>query len=279
MTLNDLKYELSALGFEREIAIDKALVISVRRAISTIYTERGVYDSFAIEHRPAIPTLISSSFTHLPTKTEIFNLKGRAVSFSVSGSGFFSIEENGVRTEHEFSSALYLWRFFISGEATITFFGDYSYEVINLSVFENIRSDSKEELFAYGEPFEYDMYSLRGDFHSFVSLPTDEYGREISGAVLRSGTMIIPWGYRGRINVVYKAAAPEISEDAPTKEIPIPKEIEHLVPLLSAAYYWIDDAPEKAEYYLGLYKDSLRAVKEFDSRIVGGGYRNVTRWA
>ena len=279
MTLNDFKNELSALGFEREIAIDKSLVLSVRRAISTIYTERGVYNSFAIEHYPVMPTLVCKSFTHIPKKTESFSLKGRAISFSVSGTGFFTIEEKGVLTEYEFSSPFYLWRIFISGEATVTFFGEYSFEVISLSVFENIRSENKEELFSYGEPFEYDMSALRGDFHSFASLPTDNQGREIAGAVMRSGKLIIPWGYRGRINIVYKSSAPLVSEDTPNAEIPIPKEVEHLVPLLASAYYWADDAPDKAEYYLSLYKDSMRAVKQFDTRLIGGGYQNVTRWA
>ena len=279
MTLNDLKNELSALGFERDIAIDKALTFCVRRALSTIYTERGVYNSISIEHRPVMPTLVCKSFTHTPGKTESFNLKGRAFSFSVSGSGFFAIEENGVRTEHEFSSALYLWRIFISNEATLSFFGDFAFEVINLSVFEYIRSKDENELFAYGEPFEYDMRQLTDDFNSFTSMPTDENGREISGILMRSSMLIIPWGYRGRINLVYKAAPPQVSEDTPDEEIPISRETEHLVPLLSAAYYWADDAPDKAEYYLALYKDAMKMAKEFNTRALGSGYNNVTRWA
>lgn len=279
MTLNDLKNELSVLGFERDIAIDKALTLSVRRALATIYTERGVYNSVSIEHRPVMPTLICKSFTHAPKRTESFNLKGRAVSFSVSGSGIFSVEENGVRTEREFSSSLYLWRIFISGEATLSFFGEFSFEVINLSVFEHVRSENEKELFAYGEPFEYDMTKLTDDFHSFLSMPTDERGREIRGAIMRSGTLIIPWGYRGRINIVYKVASPEISEDTPDKEIPISREIEHLVPLLSAAYYWADDAPDKAEYYLALYRDAMKTLKQFNTRAIGGGYSDVTGWA
>lgn len=278
MTLNDLKNELSALGFERDIAIDRALVFSVRRALSSIYTERSVYNSISIEHCPVMPTLVCKSFTHIPQKTESFNLKGSAFSFLVSGSGFFAVEENGVRTEYEFSSALYLWRIFISGEATLSFFGDFSFEVINLSVFEYIRSKNENELFAYGEPFEYDMTKLTDDFHSFVSIPTDEHGREISGALMRSGTLIIPWGYRGRINAVYKIAPPQVSENSPDEEIPVPKEIEHLVPLLSAAYYWADDAPDKAEYYLALYKDAMKMTKEFNTRALENKYNNVTGW-
>ena len=278
MTLNDLKNELSVLGFEREISIDKSLVFSARRALSTIYTERGVYNTLSIEHAPIMPTLICKSFVYTPNQTKAFKIKGKAVTFYVSGTGAFSITENDVKKDYTFSSHLHLWRLFIKDEATLAFYGEYSFKVIGLAVFDNVYSDSEDDLFAYGEAYEYDLSRLCDDFHSFASLPTNEYGREISGASMRSPILTIPWNYQGRINITYKSAAPHISEDTPNETIPIPKEIEHLVPLLTAAYYWVDDAPDKAEYYLSLYKDSLKAVKQFDTRVLGNGYRNVTRW-
>ena len=279
MTLNDLKDELCALGFERDIEIDKNLVFAIKRALSTVYTERAVYNSLSIEHLPIIPTLVCNSFTHKPKNTEVFILSGRAYSFSVCGNGSFSLEEGGVCKEYSFSSPLYLWRGFISESAKLTFYGDFSFEVFNLSVFEAIRSENEEDLFSYGEPFEYRISEFKKDFHSFVSLPTDNFGREISGSILQGDKLIIPWGYQGRINLTYKAAAPKINADEPDTELSIPKESEHLIALLSASYYWADDAPDKAEYYLALYKDAMKAVKAFDTRRLGSGYNNVTGWA
>jgi len=138
---------------------------------------------------------------------------------------------------------------------------------------------NEEDLFSYGEPFEYKISELREDFHSFASLPKDSMGNTIKGAMLRTDRLIIPWGYRGRILLYYKAAAPKINPDSPDEEIPMTRESEHLIPLLTAAYYWADDAPDKAEYYLALYKEALRAVKQFDTRALGGGYDDVTGWA
>lgn len=279
MTLNDLKDEISALGFEQEISIDKNLIFAIKRAMSTVYTERGVYRTFFIEHRPIMPTLICKNITHVANTSENFNIKGRAYSFTVCGTGSFAIEENGVRTEHSFSSPLYLWRGFISGNAKLSFFGEFSFDVFNIAVFDTVRSGREEDLFAYGEPFEYRLSDIREDFHSFASLPTDEYDREIVGAVLSTDTLIIPWGYRGRINLTYKAAAPKIRTDSPDEDIGVSKEVEHLIALLTASYYWADDAPDKAEYYLALYKDALESVKRFDTRRLGGGYCDVTGWA
>jgi len=279
MTLNDLRDEISALGFEREIDIDKNLIFAVRRALATVYTERSVHNAFFVEHHPIMPTLVCKFFTHSPENTESFTLKGKAYSFAVSGTGFFSVEEDGARTEHSFSSPLYIWKGFIKNEATVRFFGEYAFDVFNVALFDALKSDSEDDLFYYGSPFEYNLSELRRDFHSFTSLPTDEHGQKIKGALLQGDKLIIPWGYRGKINLTYKVKAPEVSMNFAESEIGIAREVEHLIPLLSAAYYWADDAPDKAEYYLALYKDAMRSAKQFDTRNLGGGYDDVTGWA
>ena len=279
MTLNDLKDEMSVLGFEREISLDKSLVFAIRRALATVYTERGVYNKISIEHHPIMPTLVCKSFTHTPGASESFTLNGRAYSFTVSGTGGFVTENGTVRKEYSFSSELYLFRGFISGETKLSFYGDFSFEVFGISVFDAVRSDREEDILAYGEPFEYRLSDMRDDFHSFASLPTDADGEEIESALLRGDRLVIPWGFRGRINLTYKVSAPKINPDEPDRDICVSKETEHLIALLAAAYYWADDAPDKAEYYLALYKEALESVKRFDTRRIGGGYRNVTGWA
>lgn len=278
MTLNDLKEEICALGFEKDIAIDKNLLFAIRRALSTVYTERGILSSFFIEHRLSRPTLIFDNLTHTEKSSESFLLSGKAYSFTVSGTGSFIVEENGVRKEYSFSSPLYLWRGFINGDATLTFFGEFTFEVFNLAVFKTVRSDKEDELFAYGEPFEYNLGTLRDDFYCIASAPTDENDMAIEGAMVRGNRLIVPWGYNGRIKITYKIKPPRISAESPSEEIEISEESRHLVALLASAYYWIDDAPEKAEFYLAMYKDTLKSVKEYDTRLIGSGYGNVTGW-
>ncbi len=279
MTLNDLKEEICALGFEREIELDTALVFAVRRALNTVYTERGVYNKISIEHYPIMPTLVCKRLTHKPENTEIFDIKGRAYSFTVCGKGSFSIEENGNIEVHSFNSKKHLFRGFINGSARLSFSGDFVFEVLSIAVLEDIKSESEEDIFPYGEEFEYEIDKFTNDFHSFVSLPENESGKKIEGSALSGNKMLIPWGYRGKINLTYKAAPPSISIDSAELPLDLPKEIEHLIPLLGAAYYWVDDSPDKAEYYLALYRDALRLVKLHSTRALGGGYMNVTGWA
>ena len=279
MTLNDLKSELSQLGFEKDIELDAALVFSVRRALNTLFIQRGVYNKISIEHYPIMPTIICKRLTHKGKETESFEIEGKAYSFLASGKGSFTVEENGVSSKHSFSSVGHIFRGFISGRAKISFSGDYDYEIISLASYNAIRSDSVEDIHLVGEPYEYRLTEICKDFHSFTSLPQDKSGREISNASFSGDRLFIPEGYEGKISVSYKACAPTVSIDTPDSEIDIPKELEHLIALLAASYYWVDDAPDKAEYYLSLYREAISNVKRYETRSLGGGYINVTGWA
>ena len=119
MTLNDLKEDLSALGFERDIEIDKSLITAIRRALATVYTERGVYQKLTLEHFPKRPMLIFKSFTHKMNENESFNLTGAAYSFTVCGKGSYTIEANGINTVYNFDTPHSLCRGFIPSEANM----------------------------------------------------------------------------------------------------------------------------------------------------------------
>lgn len=279
MTLNDLKNELSALGFEKDIELDAALVFSVRRALNTLFIQRGVYNKISIEHHPIMPTIICKRLTHKAKETESFLLEGKAYSFLVSGKGSFTVEENGLSARHSFSSVGHIFRGFISGSAKISFSGDFDYEIISLATYGAIRSDKEEDIHLVGEPYEYRLSEIRKDFHSFVSLPKDINDREIAGSSFSGDKLFIPEGFDGKISLTYKVCAPTVSVDTPDSEIDIPKEAENLIALLAASYYWVDDAPDKAEYYLSLYREAISNVKRYETRALGGGYNNVTGWA
>ena len=70
-----------------------------------------------------------------------------------------------------------------------------------------------------------------------------------------------------------------MSIDTPDRELDIPKELESLVPLLAAAYVWLDDDADKAQYYMSLYRDGMSAVKLYTRRAVDTGFENATGWA
>ena len=279
MTLSDLKEEICSLGFESDIEISNGLVFAIKRALATIYNERGVHKTLTVYRNPERPTLLFAKLTHTAGSHETYELSGSAFSFAVSGIGGFSIEENGTKTVHNFDTQYHVWKGFINTGARISFFGELSFDIFNLAVFKEKRYRDEDSIPLFGEPIEYRISDIVSDFLSFYELPRDERGKFIEGAALSLDRMKIPSSYEGKINLTYKSAPPNINPDEPDRELHIPRETEHLLPLLSSAYYWLDDDEEKAQYYLSLYSAALTAVKKHSTRHLGGGYENVTGWA
>ena len=278
MTFNSLKTELAALGFENSIEMDNNLICAVKQALSTVYTERGKLSQITLNHFPHLPTLLFSKHTHEGGECT-FDLRGRAFSFTACGKGEYVIESRLGSEHHSFNTPHYVGRGFIPESATVTFLGDYPFTVLDLSVFEYPPSEDLDDVFIYGEPFVYKVGEIVGDFHSFASPPLDENGRVIEGSSISADSFTVPWGYSGRILIKYRVCPPTVSADSPDADLGVPRECEHLIPLLAAAYYWLDDDSEKAAVYLSLYREALRGIKLNGRAGQGNGYDNVTGWA
>ena len=91
--------------------------------------------------------------------------------------------------------------------------------------------------------------------------------------------MRVPYEYAGEIILEYRKKAPAVSINAPDAELDIPSELEHLVALVTASYVWLDDDPEKAQYYMSLYRDGMSGVKLYTRKNVDTKFNDVTRWA
>lgn len=116
------------------------------------------------------------------------------------------------------------------------------------------------------------------DFLAPSSPPLGKDGKVIVGAEICGEVMILPKGYTGEVTVRYKKIPKEIPERE-DGEIDVPRIAEHLLPLLTAAYTWLDDAPDKAEYYMQIYLDETARLKRRIPTSVGAEYGDVTGWA
>ena len=90
--------------------------------------------------------------------------------------------------------------------------------------------------------------------------------------------MRIPESYFGKINLIYKRA-PEKLVGNPDDDVPVPDGCEHLLPLLAASYVWLDDDPEKSQYYMSLYREAMSAVKYYDRAHIDNSYHVINGWA
>lgn len=95
-------------------------------------------------------------------------------------------------------------------------------------------------------------------------------------------TLIISSNYDGNYRIFYiKAHDPvtsdiiDSSSDIAQEDIPLPRKVHHLVPLLTAYFVWLEDDPSKATQYYNLYEqmrgEIIGSTRRLKGTIVTGG--------
>ena len=261
MTLNDIRNEVCALGFEDDISDSSHFLYSVRRALSVIFAERSVHaEAKFYKSLPPTKRAVKKIF-HTAGKEEYINADEGAYSFYVSGGGSFTLSDADGEKTYNFTGGGKRFSGFIKGGGVFRFFGDYCFSVYSFYLFPNFITESASDIPTLSGYEEYNLSEIIPDYFSSLTTPTDSRGEKIRDAEICSGIMKIPSDYEGEIKLTYKKSPPRISLDEPDTELPLPSDILHLLPLLTAAYIWLDDDTEKAYYYMSLYREGIAAVK------------------
>lgn len=275
MTLNDIKREICSLGFERQIASDDTLLFAVRRALMCAYTERGVYGTVSLHQHLCRPDFVCLDLLYSDTPLSYSFDKG-AYYAVVSGEGQMVVEDGSGTEVIPFSSPEARMTGVRHTPFTVTFRGDYCYTVSTLLHFPT--TSARVDSYATAPSKEYELREAVPDFLGAAAVPTDSHGRPIEGCAVVSGTLSLPSDYVGEVRIRYRKAPPEISLGNADRELGIEPELEHLIPLLAAAYYWLDDDGQKAQQYMTQYRNMMSALKLYSAQIVDDGYRDVTGW-
>ena len=278
MKYSDLCTEVAALGFETEVEADGALLHAAERAMRMIYTERPVYGVTEIYKPPVTPTQKISDLFHRGGTVDTLPFDARSFTFRASGTGECRITDGAGERTLSFSGDGVLVRGFVYGEGRMELLGEYSYAIYGLAFYDTLFGPSEEDIPTPDELVEYDAKRYTGPILSFTSPPKDGYGNPIEGALAFAGRIRIPNTYTGRVRLEYKKAPPKIDTN-PDTELMLPDGCEHLLPLLTAAYVWLDDDSDKAQYYMALYREAMTAVKLYDRTMADTGYRSVNGWA
>lgn len=274
MTLNELKTEVAALGFETGAIDDSVFIGAANRALAMIYTDLPRLKTLYAPACPIEPTYRLASIHHSAGERIELPLSGRAYSFFVSGSGEFTKVTPLTRTTSEFDTPLSEYRGIIDGDVTLIFEGNGDYEVLNLSTYDRLVGDGAEGIPRDGR-VRIDPDGLTDDFAAFAEAPRDADGEIILGAEIDGRELILPAGYRGVVSIRYERRPKRIS--AAVADIDISPERAHLLPLLTAYFVWIDDEPELAERYRRLYGELAAAERRRGARTAE--YVDALRWA
>lgn len=248
MTYQELKDEVLALGFLDTLENEGHLLLAANRAL------RLMANDF-----PRTEALCLYRQYHAPLRTKdcvdqsgILLREGEAAAFC------YRVLDGEVRLGNEVlplgKGGIYRVR--ASSDAMLVPIGDA--EVFHLAVY------SESVALALCEsslPFVcYDVDDYVADALRISSVPTDASGAEITEGRIEGRRVLIPRTYSGAFFIHYERTPRPLT--ASEGEIDVARECLSLFPLLVCGYLWLDDEPDRAQYYMALYREGRSMLRE-----------------
>lgn len=275
MRVLDIYEAVSKLGFEDSLEDNIAFYQALNRATVQINDLRPRIGAIEIFHKPLV-NCIKDPFTvrEVFQKVDFSATGAKAYYFEVKGSGGYTVkykkdEEYITAKDEDFQHSVFTPISGlitpedgekIEGEVILEIRSDYAIYIRNVALYDKLYGSAAEDIPAYTEYQAYDISALVDDFLALAERPIEMDGHIVmnTGYEIEDGrTLILPRDNSGTYKVRYKKLIPDIPYKPSPEEditvIPLDGDLCKLLPLLIAAYVWIDDETEKAQYYLNLY--------------------------
>lgn len=278
MTLRDIRDEVGSLGFDELTVELTALAGAVRRALSVMYAECGVKSVMRFYKRVPEKTVALGEITHPAGKAVTVGAGEGAYSLFVSGAGSFTLTDSDGTRRYSFNTGGKRFCGFIKGDGVFSFEGEGAYGVYNFFLYPDFYSERQSDVPTSSGCEEYSLKEIAPDYFAPLGAPLSPDKGQIKGARVYLDKIILPSDYHGEVMLDYRKAPPTVSADTPDEKIDIPRDREHLLPLLTAAYVWLDDDSEKAYYYMSLYREGMAALKLYCSHSVDASVGDVLGW-
>ena len=280
MTYKDLYAEVAALGFESEIEDQTALLYSANRALKSIAALAPSYGTLTLIQRVIPPVSHIPEVKYEPGEEVIIPLRGATFSLKFSGAGTVTLKERMRVTPYFFDSPYTeLRRMLPNHEGELILSGRTSFTLKDIACYAYMNGTGESDIPIVAPFRDYDMRAHTDDFFGFTSLPTDERGDKIEGAYFRDDMLFVPSGYEGEIHLIYRRLPRAISADTPSLRIDLAPSVSHLLPLLTAAYLWLDDDSAKAQFYMQMYLDGVRSIRLSRPSVGDAQVTDTLHWA
>ncbi len=173
-----------------------------------------------------------------------------------------------------------------TGEVELRFEGDYAYTIRNLAMYDTVYSDKVEDIPQYSKGIEYRITNLVTDFEKFDMPLIDFNGRHlVSGFMVGKDSITLPMNNPGiyKINYLHKVELVPKNADVSAASttiinLDLEDDLAALLPNLIASYVWLDDEPEKAQYYYNLYMQRAEQIKQADIDLNPVEFQSVYGW-
>lgn len=123
-----------------------------------------------------------------------------------------------------------------------------------------------------------DLEAVITDLERVTAAPENALGEPLRGARIIGTTLIVRSDSEGEALIRYKRVPKDLTNASLTEKIDLPRRAEYLLPILTAAYFWLDDDEEKAAYYISVYKTEAARLKSYGTP-PSAVYHDTTGWA
>lgn len=286
MRVDELYKQVAQLGFEDSLEEDSRFYYAANRALLQVNLLRPAVSSCAINHQPLKNIIGKSTFASMqvtePISFEATDIK--SYYFEADGNGELVIEQNNGAEWQPIGlvdiiagKGFKAYKGFIKADGAftkapvrMTFKGEYIYSIRNVAMYRYITSADVKDIPAHEPYTAYDINEIVDDFLTLDSPPIrDEAEREVLNgdyAIEGRQKVLFPYDKSGCFKIMYQRKPKPIEETASGADdksiIDLDEDLCSLLPTLIAAYVWADDEPEKAEYYLALYRERAAYIQQ-----------------
>ncbi len=306
MTVIELYNSVAQLGFETTLESDARFVLAANRAILQVNRIKPLTSIYKLNHFPLKNVIEGGGFElKCKDKEPIVFVADNAKSyyFECNGNGQMIIEKStdgganwSIIGNTELSSPD--GRFIeykgliqeagraVVGRVRMRFMGEYIYYVQNVAMYDSLIGANVKDIPMYAKYTKYDIASLASDFISFASPPIVDAQRgegfilNVDYFVEGKGKILIPASANGVFDISYNRLPKSILFDGTDDNelIDLDEELCAILPNLIASYIWVDDEPDKAQYYLSLYREQVAEIVARTKDLRPYVYRNKTGW-
>lgn len=286
MNVAELYLQTAHLGFETTLEDSDRFYFAANRALLQVCKVRPAIRHCVINHKPLVNLVSENTFSPIEKTDDItFEAEdAKAYYFEADGNGVLYLEKYNVDTEEwsifgeiplqsnqtfvSYKGFIKKQGEFVSGRIRLRFTGEYLYSIKNVALYQYLYSGELSDIPAYAAYTRYDVKKLVSDFMALCCPPIkeEEDNTLLNQEYEQEGDSIIllPYDKRGVYKVLYEHRPTAIENTGATtedtQELDLDEELCSLMPLLVAAYVWIEDEPEKSEYYMGLYRERVQEI-------------------
>ena len=278
MRVQELYEQVAGLGFEKSLEDEDWFYQVANRALLQVNYLRPAISSYVINHKP-MKNLVAGGFTPIERSEDLIYeaTDAKAYYFQADGIGKVVIEKynsaggwsrigevdlNGTRRFNEYCGFIRDGNQFVTGPVRLRFTGDYLYSVKCVAMYQHVYSDDAADIPAYEAYTRYDMTTLVDDFLTISSPPIiedEEYERLSGDYDVEGGRVILlPYSVTGCFKVLYNRRPKELINNGSAQDdesvLDLDEELCSLIPVLIASYIWLEDEPDRAQYYYSLYQ-------------------------